>query len=184
MRPTTPAGATTAMSAARPSPVPLSMVTVRNSGLAPAAITSAPVVARAARARAAASRLRVAPRRVRPRTRSCCSCDLQIADFAAQRLVLAAHVAQGEVAVPQRLRRPPATSDAPRCASDDAAEDHRVEHGDGRPGRDLQRDEADVQRDGRDQQEARSLTDVGKCHRAAPFGRPNRGSGPGARGSG
>ena len=43
-RPTTPAGAITAMSALMPSLVPLSMVIVRNSGLAPPAMTLAPVV--------------------------------------------------------------------------------------------------------------------------------------------
>ena len=48
-RPTTPAGEITAMSAASPSALPLSMVTVRNSGLAPAAMTSAAVVSSSAR---------------------------------------------------------------------------------------------------------------------------------------
>jgi hypothetical protein len=54
-RPTTPAGAMTAMSGRSPSPVPLSIVSVRKSGLAPAAITSAAVVMRSDRSRSSRS---------------------------------------------------------------------------------------------------------------------------------
>ena len=97
-RPTTPAGAMTAMSALHPSRVPLSMVSVRKSGVGAGAddLRRRRLELRAARAARAAARGRAS----RSASARCsCSCDLRRRQLALERLVLRPDAAQADVAV-------------------------------------------------------------------------------------
>ena len=112
--------------AARPSRVPLSIVTVRKSGVAPAPMISAAdgLQRRAGRAARAAARGRACdrPARAAPAAATCAVGELPL-----QRLVLALDVPQADVAAPDAPRR--------RETPPDMRALHFGEHAEGRPPR-------------------------------------------------
>ena len=145
-----------------PSPVPLSIVIVRNSGLAPPAMTLAAVVDSVVLVLRSSSCCSVcdccaSPRSSCSRTRSCAELLLQL---------------RRSRRAPAAARSSPATeSHAPSSTEFDAAlhlgkdaEDHRLEHRHAALGRDLRRDQDDVADDHREEEITGALANVDDGH--------------------
>ena len=142
-RPTTPAGAITAMSGFSPSDEPLSMVIVRNSGLGAGrddlgGRSSATRRADADRGAAAGCRVRCAC------ARSSCSFTCSVCSSRRRCFVLAVHVAQRDVAV-HSPRTPSNAVIVQRCNSENDAEGHHLEERNAARGRHLRRDQDQVE---------------------------------------
>ncbi len=116
-RPTTPAGEITAMSAARPDDFPLSMVTVRNSGLAAAAMISAAVVSRPERSRSSSNCRRLSVRCATARSSCRRTCSVCTSCLRAALSVWTCCSATYPVQTP---RTPSTTAIVARCTSENA----------------------------------------------------------------
>ena len=149
-RPTTPSGDNTAMSGRSPALVPLPSVTVRKSGVAEAAMTSAAVVSELDAAtqveqpRELGAALRKRALLLQP--------DLRVGELLAQALVFGAHAAQVHVPAPQRAHGIHGAGPA-ALQLGDQAEGHRLQHGHARLRRDLCRDQDDVRDDDEHEQD-------------------------------